>query len=238
MKKETDFTLPEEYLNKSNLIPKVEQIEGDKRKMTEEEKQFNQWFDDYADGVNVFEEADMKQAYLQGRAELVKENAELRNNGFTVSAMTEQQLKVALEKGEQLEKENAELQHKVNTLQGFLDRDVEFDNLQKENAGLKEQLSIRFEFEDSWKREKEELEKENAELKEKLNKIERKCRFNFVDLLHDVENESKQEEQLTKAKELLNEFMRISKASDEDFEHDYSELIGEAEQLLSEVEKL
>jgi hypothetical protein len=41
--------------------------------------------------------------------ELEKENAELRNNGFTVSAMTEQQLKVALEKGEQLEKENAEL---------------------------------------------------------------------------------------------------------------------------------
>lgn len=39
-------------------------------------------------------------------AELKKENAELRNNGFTVSAMTEQQLKVAIEKGEQLEKEN------------------------------------------------------------------------------------------------------------------------------------
>lgn len=36
---------------------------------------------------------------------LEKENAELRNNGFTVSAMTEQQLKVALEKGEQLKKE-------------------------------------------------------------------------------------------------------------------------------------
>lgn len=42
---------------------------------------------------------------------------------------------------------------------------------------------------------------------------------------------------LTKAKELLNEFMRISKASDEDFEHDYSELIGETEQFLSEMEK-
>ena len=41
-------------------------------------------------------------------------------------------------------------------------------------------------------------------------------------------------DQLTKAKELLNEFMRISKASDEDFEHDYSELIGEAEQFLKE----
>ncbi len=45
------------------------------------------------------------------------------------------------------------------------------------------------------------------------------------------------EEQLTKARELLNEFMRISKASDEDFEHDYSELIGETEQFLKEVDK-
>lgn len=51
---------------------------GDKRKMTEEEKQFNEWFDWYADGVKVFEEADMKQAYLQGRADLEKENAELK----------------------------------------------------------------------------------------------------------------------------------------------------------------
>ena len=47
--------------------------------MTEEEQQFNQWFDEYADGVKVFEEADMKQAYLQGRAELEKENAELKS---------------------------------------------------------------------------------------------------------------------------------------------------------------
>lgn len=41
--------------------------------------------------------------------ELEKENAELRNNGFTVSAMTEQQLKVAIEKGEQLETRCTEL---------------------------------------------------------------------------------------------------------------------------------
>lgn len=45
--------------------------------------------------------------------ELEKENAELRNNGFTVSAMTEQQLKVALEKGEQLEQENAVLERRI-----------------------------------------------------------------------------------------------------------------------------
>ena len=38
-------------------------------------------------------------------ADLEKENEQLRNNGFTVSAMTEQQLKVAIEKGEQLEKQ-------------------------------------------------------------------------------------------------------------------------------------
>ena len=47
------------------------------------------------------------------------------------------------------------------------------------------------------------MEQENTELKDKLNKIERKCKFNFVDLLHDVENESKQEEQLEHAKEII-----------------------------------
>ena len=50
-------------------------------------------------------------------ADLKSENEELRNNGFTVSAMTEQQLKVALEKGEQLEKENAEWEKFVKDIQ-------------------------------------------------------------------------------------------------------------------------
>ncbi len=74
------------------------------------------------------------------------------------------------------------------------------------------------------------LETESAELKARLNAINL--------LTPELEKASKlRKQQLTKAKELLNEFMRISKASDEDFEHDYSELIGEAEQFLSEVEK-
>lgn len=75
---------------------------------------------------------------------------------------------------------------------------------------------------------KAELEKENAELKAK-NKwySEQVCNKECAEVWGN----------LTKAKELLNEFMRISKASDEDFEHDYSELIGEAEQFISEVEK-
>lgn len=85
------------------------------------------------------------------------------------------------------------------------------------------------------------LEKENTELKEILKTYNgcgdwdndfHTCR---VYLQHEELQEC--EEQLAKAKELLNEFMRISKASDEDFEHDYSELIAEAEQFLKEVEK-
>ena len=44
------------------------------------------------------------------------------------------------------------------------------------------------------------------------------------------------EEKLEQAKKLLNEFMRIGKACDEDFEHDYSELIGETEKFLQEIE--
>ena len=51
------------------------------------------------------------------------------------------ELIITLERFADLEKENAELQNKVDTLQGFLDRDVEFDNLQKENAELKARLN-------------------------------------------------------------------------------------------------
>ena len=74
-----------------------------------------------------------------------------------------------------------------------------------------------------------ELEKENAELKEINTNTLSQLNLDNGELII----------QLTKAEKLLNEFMRISKASDEDFEHDYSELIVEAEQFLkdSEVEK-
>ena len=71
-----------------------------------------------------------------------------------------------------------------------------------------------------------------TELKEELKDANKK-------VVHLACNQNKDlKRKINKAKELLNEFMRISKASDEDFEHDYSELIGEAEQFLnSEVEK-
>lgn len=72
--------------------------------------------------------------------------------------------------------------------------------------------------------------KEIAELKAKLNAMEADrnecCRLlNLAKL------------SLDNAKDLINEFMRISKASDEDFEHDYSILVAQAEQFLKEVEK-
>ena len=85
----------------------------------------------------------------------------------------------------------------------------------------------------------EALEKENAELKSNRDYWKGSSIYWHKQLKNKKYRKIAKatQQQLTKAKELLNEFMRISKANDEDFEHDYSELIGEAEQFLSEVEK-
>ena len=95
-------------------------------------------------------------------AELEKENEELRNNGFTVSAMTERQLKVALKKGELLERENAELKKKLKEkLKTIADNDLsfvaKFDALEKENTKLKEELK---DWKDEWQ---EQVQKANEE---------------------------------------------------------------------------
>lgn len=66
--------------------------------------------------------------------------------------------------------------------------------------------------------------------KDRLKRLDKE--FNVI-----ANEYGKAESKLTKAKDLLNEFMRISKAIDEDFDHDYSELIGETETFLKEVEK-
>lgn len=52
--------------------------------------------------------------------ELKKENEQLRNNGFTVSAMTEQQLKVAIEKGEHLEKQIEQAKEIIKDLSKYV----------------------------------------------------------------------------------------------------------------------
>lgn len=100
------------------------------------------------------------------------------------------------------------------------------------------------------------LEEENVELKDQASFLKdnlRVARKDREDLQLDVAKglkefvkdypatalrylaNEKYVELFDKAKELLNEFMRINKASDEDFEHDYSELIGETETFLKEV---
>lgn len=81
------------------------------------------------------------------------------------------------------------------------------------------------------------LRKENTDLKEELAKWKDEWQEQVQKAIDEGYTRTLQTIQLTKAKELLNEFMRISKASDEDFEHDYSELIVKAEQFIKEIEK-
>ena len=131
--------------------------------------------------------------------ELEQENAELRNNGFTVSAMTEQQLKVALEKGEQLEKENAELK--------------------KRNAELKGMYAHSAREAGTYKQFLESKEKENAELKKKIG-IYQKGMYEEIE---------KRDKKLTKAKDLIHQFLIQNPISDW--------LPKKAEQFLKEIEK-
>lgn len=91
----------------------------------------------------------------------------------------------------EFEKENAELQHKVDILQGFLDQDVELDNLQKEITELKKT------YRKQRNKRIDELQKENTELKKKLKALEGQTPWK------DIKDKSEVIGKLTKAKELL-----------------------------------
>lgn len=56
------------------------------------------------------------------------------------------------------------------------------------------------------------------------------------EVFHNAEVPKSSRQLLENAKELLEEFMRIGTACDEDFEHDYTELIVRAEDFLKECE--
>ncbi len=186
--------------------------------MTEKEKQFNQWFDWYADGVKVFEEADMKQAYLAGAEPREKRIAEL--------------------KAEVKEwKDKADLWCKTANLK---DHNIMINKeLEKENADLKEEINkIAFA--------RGNLEEENAELKETLKTYNgcgdwdndfHTCR---VYLRH--EELQMYADQLTKAKEIIKELyegldkLYLSGLSDKQIAF-IEQLQDKTEQFLSEVEK-
>ena len=121
-------------------------------------------------------------------------------------------LKLDEEKIAELEKENAELQHKVDTLQGFLDRDVEFDNLQKENAELKG-------------------------LKDVATLI--RANNDTVTTLMQLNNMLVSKSQhLTKAKEIIKKlYSHVFQEMDFMELNDYNVQKAEAEQFLSEMEK-
>lgn len=81
----------------------------------------------------------------------------------------------------------------------------------------------------------EELEKENAELKEYNKYLRRKRQGGIQKQYNKVAIIKRQDDQLTKAKELVKEYMFCTKGL---FEEVYPELIKKAEQFLnSEVEK-
>ena len=116
----------------------------------------------------------------------------------------------------ELEKENKTMRSEIGIAKGYIER------VEKENAELKEQNETK-------DIQIKELQEQKCYWKE--SSFDWRHKFFKKD---EVKRLVKKDKQLTKAKELLNEFMRISKASDEDFEHDYSELISEAERFLSE----
>ena len=175
-----------------------------------------------------------KEAYLYAKNSKDVQDFEC---GFDIA------FKSYLASAEPREKRIAELEHQL-THRNCLDCSNHSSNLRMRNLALeKENAELRkvAEFQQSSNMSRH---FENKKLKEGLavgsilnkglnsmNKALEEERDKYRNMVFD------KDEQLTNAKELLNEFMRISKASDEDFEHDYSELIGDAEQFLSEVEK-
>ena len=100
MKKETDFTLPEEYLNKSNLIPKVEQIELLAKHILDLQKD---------------------KGYLTDKVrELEQENEQIKNSDTLCKLIGEQKLKIAelekqIEKAKELLGDWLQVAHKNHT---------------------------------------------------------------------------------------------------------------------------
>lgn len=148
----------------------------------------------------------------------VRTTEEVKQAYFAGAEPREKKIEELEQKLEQTEKDLADYQFNYPNIK----------ELEQENAELKQ---INSETLAQLNLDNGELIIENEKLRKQLDALSGDIPWNK---LKDVSEVTKK---LTEAKELLNEFMRISKASDEDFEHDYSELIGEAEQFLNDEVK-
>ena len=156
----------------------------------------------------------LNKTYEKRFSDLEKENAELRNNGFTVSAMTEQQLKVALEKGEQLEKKNAELDCQKNRNKFC------YSCANATERCFRNEIGCPCEKYKSYK-------DENAELKLKLEALEGQTPWK------DIKDKSEVIGQLTNAKEIISEYVRLANLEKEDTIAIW-QLYHKAEQFIKE----
>ena len=152
----------------------------------------------------------LNKTYEKRFSDLEKENAELRNNGFTVSAMTEQQLKVALEKGEQLEKKNAELDCQKNRNKFC------YSCANATERCFRNEIGCPCEKYKSYK-------EENAALKKQLE-MSNKVYNDNLDYSHHIE------EQFTNAKEIISEYINILKGDTKNWKKTQEK----AEQFLKE----
>ena len=198
--------------------------------MTEKEQQFNQWFDQYANGVKVFEEVDMKQAYLQGRAELEKENAELKDyNKKLLQSDIDKQNKIVLlsQKVNDLQKKNAELDCQKNRNKAC------YSCVNATERCFTNEIGCPCEKYKSYK-------DENEELNEKLLEQKQYTEFKCNESVKKKEVYEKEHFLLTKAKELLKKCVCIiNRLTPTTALLDKNErsLLKQVEQFLNEVEK-
>ena len=151
---------------------------------------------------------------LNENERLKKENSELRNNGFTVSAMTEQQLKVAIEKGEQLEKENADLRDNYDQFKAVAVPEIE--RLQKENAELKHNKKTIVHLADC-------LEEK---MKERIEELETRCNELFL-------QNNEFAERFAKSTEIIKGLLSCCR----NYPQENAEKMKQAEQFIKEREK-
>ena len=157
--------------------------------------------------------------------------------------MTKEKLKQEAEEkyNERLKQNGIKVEYRNGTyVDGYMDsaepREKRIEELEEENKVLAQNLEDTEILNKTYEKRFKDLEKENAELKEKLkpeNCIEYLARGGYVKFLCENGNEH---EQLTKAKEIISEYIRLANLEKEDTIAIW-QLYHKAEQFLNCSEK-